>query len=56
MSESPGKTRMKFTTQCWQLTYRGLPARPDAIAPPDPGTEVGILTEANQDGAPPGAC
>jgi hypothetical protein len=49
-------TRLRFTSQCWQLTYLGRAPRPDAVAPPDPGVTVGILTEANQNGSNPGIC
>lgn len=50
-------TRLKFLSQCWELTLNGDPARPDAIVTvPDPAIEVGRLTEMQQDGRDPSAC
>lgn len=50
-------TRMRFLSQCWQLTLEGRPARPDQPAlPPDFGIVVGRLTEMQDDGRQPSAC
>jgi hypothetical protein len=50
-------TRMRFLSQCWELTLDGKPARPDQPAvPPDLGAVVGRLTEMHKDGRTPSVC
>ena len=50
-------TRMRFLSQCWQLTLGGRPARPDRLPlPPDFGLVVGRLTEMQDSGRAPSTC
>lgn len=50
-------TRLRFLSQCWQLTLGGRPARMDVPrVPPDLGMVVGRATEQKEDGRAPSFC
>lgn len=50
-------TRLRFLSQCWQLTLGGRPARLDVPrVPPDLGMVVGRATEMKEDGRTPSFC
>lgn len=50
-------TRLRFLSQCWELTLDGGPARPDEPGlPPDGGMVVGRLTSMQKDGRQPSVC
>jgi hypothetical protein len=50
-------TRLRFLSECWELTLDGRAARPDQPrVPPDMGAAVGRFTEQQQDGRGPSNC